>query len=199
MKLILASSSKNRQNLLKMIGLKYEVVKSLIEEHSDAQDPSQYVIDLSKDKANSAASQVTGGALVVAADSIIYMDGKIFEKPKNKAEAFANMKMMSGKITYAVTGVTMKDLYQNKEISFADTTEVHFREISDEEISWYVENDPHILERCGYSIEGKAAMFVDKVVGDYNTVIGISVSKMYEKIKELGYSISDFELEDYQI
>lgn len=196
MKLILASGSKNRQDLFKMLGWKYEVIKSNIEEQSNATDPSQYVIELSKDKANSVAEQINEKALIVSADSVIYMNGKIFEKPKDKNEAFQNMKSMSGKVTYAVTGVTIKDLYQDKEISFADTTEVHFKEISDEDISWYVENDEYILERCGYSIAGKGAIFVDKIVGDYNTVLGISVSKLYSKFKELGYSISDFDMSD---
>lgn len=196
MKLILASSSKNRQDIFKMVGLKYEVVKSLEEEQSEATNPEQYVIDLSKDKANSVANQITEKAIIIAADEVIYMDGKIYEKPKDKNEAFQNIKSMSGKVTYAVTGVTIKDLYQNKEISFSDVAEVHFKEISDEDIKWYVDNDKYILERCGYSIHGKAAIFVDKVVGDYNTVLGISISKVYSKLKELGYSLNDFELEE---
>ena len=196
MKLILASSSKPRQDILKNIGWKYEVVKSLVEEKSDASKPDEYVKDLSRDKANSVASQINEKALIVAADSVIYMDGKIYEKPKNKEEAYQNMKEMSGKVTYAVTGVTIKDLYQDKEICFSDTTEVYIKEISDEEIKWYVENEENILNRCGYAMLGKACIFLDKVNGDYNTLFGISPSKLYEKFKELGYKISDFELEN---
>lgn len=199
MRLILASGSKNRQDIFKMVGLKYEVIKSDVEENSNEKDPSKYVMQLSKDKANSVASKVYDGAVIIAADSIIYMDGKIFEKPKSKEEAYQNLKQMSGKTNYAITGITIKDLYQDKEISFADITEVHFREITDEEIKWYVENDKHILERCGYSIEGKASMFVDKIVGDYNTIVGISPSKLLSKLKELGYKISDFEFKDYEV
>ena len=195
MKLILASSSKNRQDLFKMVGLKYEVVKSTIEEHSDATEPKEYVKDLSRDKANSVAEQINEKAIIIAADTVIYMDGKIFEKPKDKKEAYETMKSMSGKVTYGVTGITIKDLYKDKEITFADTAEVHFKEISDEDIKWYVENDKYVLQRCGYSIMGKAAFFIDKVVGDYNTVFGISLSRVYSKLQELGYSLSDFELE----
>ena len=195
MKLILASSSKNRQDLFKMVGLKYEVVKSTIEEHSDATEPKEYVKDLSRDKANSVAEQIKEKALIIAADTVIYMDGKIYEKPKDRKEAYETMKSMSGKVTYGVTGITIKDLYQDKEITFADTAEVHLKEISDEDIKWYVENDKYVLQRCGYSIMGKAAFFIDKVVGDYNTVFGISLSRVYSKLQELGYSLSDFELE----
>lgn len=196
MKLILASSSKPRQDILKNIGWKYEVIKSLVEEQSDATNPSEYVKDLSRNKANSVASQINEKALIVAADSVIYMNGKIYEKPKNKEEAYQNMKEMSGKVTYAVTGVIIKDLYQDKEICFSDTAEVYIKEISDEEIKWYVENEENILNRCGYAMLGKASIFLDKVNGDYNTLFGISPSKLYEKFKELGYKISDFELEN---
>lgn len=195
MKLILASTSKQRQDILKMIGLKYEVVKSLVEEESLETDPEKYVKELSRNKARSVESQIKEKAIIVAADTVIYMDGKIYEKPKSKEEAFQNLKEMSGKITYSITGVTIKDLYQNKEICFADSVEVHLRKISSEDIKWYVENDKDIFDRCGYSILGKAAIFLDKVNGDYNTLFGISPSKLYEKFQELGYKISDFELE----
>ena len=195
MKLILASTSKQRQDILKMIGLKYEIVKSLVEEESSETDPKEYVKELSRNKAKSVESQIKEKAIIVAADTVIYMDGKIYEKPKSKEEAFNNLKEMSGKITYSITGVTIKDLYQNKEICFADSVEVHLRKISSEDIKWYVENDKDIFDRCGYSILGKAAIFLDKVNGDYNTLFGISPSKLYEKFQELGYKISDFELE----
>lgn len=195
MKLILASTSKQRQDILKMIGLKYEVVKSLVEEKSSKTNPEEYVKELSRNKAKSVEKQIKEKAIIVAADTVIYMNGKIYEKPKSKEEAFQNLKEMSGKITYSITGVTIKDLYQNKEICFADSVEVHLRKISSEDIKWYVENDKDIFDRCGYSILGKAAIFLDKVNGDYNTLFGISPSKLYEKFKELGYKISDFELE----
>ena len=195
MKLILASSSKQRREILKNLGLKYEVVKSLVEESSLNTDPCEYVKDLSRDKANSVAGQVKEKAVIIAADSIIYMDGKIYEKPKNKEEAFENMKKMSGKLTYAITGVTIKDLYQDKEICFSDTTKVYLKEMSDEEIRWYVENEKDLLNRGGYAIQGKASIFLDKVIGDYNTLFGISPSKVYDALKKLGYNISDFELQ----
>ncbi len=194
MRLILASSSKNRQNILKNIGWKYEVVKSTVEEHSDSKDPREYVMDLSRDKANSVASQIDGQALIISADSIVYMDGKIFEKPKSKEEAFNNMKLMSGRVTYLTTGMTIKDLYQNKEISFSEVAEVHLRKIDDEDIKWYVENEKDVLNGCGYRFPGKAEIFIDKIVGDFNTLFGISISSVYSKLKELGYSINDFEM-----
>ena len=194
MKLILASNSKTRKELFDMIGWKYEVVTSKIEENSNSTDPKQYVIDLSKDKANSVASQITEKAIIVSADSIIYMDNEKFEKPKSKEEVFKNMKKMSGKVNYALTGVTIKDLYQDKEVSFAEVTKVHFKEISDADISWYVENEKYILDRAGYSMAGKTSIFVDKIEGDYYNILGLPISRLYSKLNELGYKISDFEM-----
>lgn len=195
MRLILASSSKNRQNIFKNIGWKFEIIKSTVEEHSDATDPKEYVMDLSRNKARSVASQIQGKALIISADSVVYMDGKIFEKPKTKEEAFNNIKAMSGKVSYLTTGVTIKDLYQNKEITFSDVVEVYLRKVDDEDIKWYVENEKNVLNGCGYTIPGKAELFLDKVVGDFNTMFGISISAVYSKLKELGYSMKDFETE----
>ena len=194
MKLILASNSKTRKDIFDMVGWKYEVITSNIEENSNSTDPKQYVIDLSKDKANSVVLQITDKALIISADSIIYMDNKKFEKPKSKEEGFENIKKMSGKVNYAVTGVTIKDLYQNKEISFTDITKVYFKNVSDKDIAWYVENEKYLLNRAGYSIAGKTSIFVDKIEGDYYNILGMPISKLYSKLNELGYSISDFEM-----
>ena len=195
MKLILASSSKARQDIFDMIGVEYEVITSLVEEESDSINPEEYVKEISKKKAESVASQIDYDAIIIAVDEVIYMDGKIYEKPKTKEEAYNNIKEMIGKTTYATAGVTIKDLYQDKEIVFSDVCEVTLKNnITDEDIKWYVENEATILSRCGYAILGKAAIFIEKVNGDYNTLFGISPSKIHDKLKELGYEMSDFEL-----
>ena len=196
MRLILASSSSIRRILFDMIGWKYEVIPSNVEENSSSTSPDQYVIDLSKDKANSVSSKIKNEALIIAADTIIYMNNKKFEKPKSKEEAFEFIKEMSGQVTYGVTGVTIKDLYKNKEISFTDTTEVHLKNVADNDILWYVENEKDLLNRCGYCIAGKASLFIDKVVGDFYNVLGMPIGKLYSKLNELGYSISDFDMRD---
>ena len=87
------------------------------------------------------------------------------------------------------------DLYKNKTITFSSKVDVYFRDISEEEIKWYVNNEKKIFKCCGYVPEGKAAIFIDRIDGDYNTLLGISPSIVFEKLKELGYIISDFELE----
>lgn len=194
MNLVLASGSIRRQEVLKKVGLKYEIVKSTVDEHSNATDPSQYVMDLSRDKANSSSAQLDKKAIVIAADTILYMNERIFEKPKSKEEASQNLKIMSGNVVNVVTGMTIKDLYQNKEITFSHKSEIYFKTLSEDDIKWYVKNERELLNCAGICIEGKGALFIDKIVGDYGTTYGISISSIHTKLKELGYKMSDFEL-----
>lgn len=194
MKLVLASSSKNRKDLLDMVGFKYEIIKSRKDEDSSATNPFEYVAELSKTKALDVREQINYDALIVAADSIIYMDGKKYEKPKTKEEAFNNLKEMSGRVTNAITGMTVIDTKQDIILTISDSVDIEFKEIDDEDIKWYVDNDPYILERCGYSLIGKANLFVKRLEGDYNIAVGLSLSKLHEVIKELGYTLNDIEL-----
>lgn len=195
MKLVLASSSKQRQDIFKMIGLKYEVVVSDIEEDSNEIKPDKYVEELSLNKAKSVANKINDKAIIIAADTIIYYDNKKYEKPKTKEEVYNNLKELSGNKNSAYTGITIIDLYKNKTMTFSSKTDVYFKNITDEEIDWYINNEPKIFKCCGYVPTGKASVFIDKIDGDYNTLLGISPSILFEKLKELGYSINDFEFE----
>ena len=128
-----------------LFGIDCEVIKSKDKEISNKNNLFEYVIELSQIKANSAAKQIGNEkCLIIAADTIICMNNKKFEKPKNKEEAFQNIKTFSGNVNYALTGVTIKDLYQQKEISFFDKTDVYYKNVDDEDIKWYVETDDHI-------------------------------------------------------
>ena len=192
MKLILATNSKRRHDIFDMVGIKYEVVTSDVDEISNAREPDEYVKELSKNKAEAVAKKLKDKAVIVSADTIVYMDGKTYEKPKSKQEAFESMKEMSGKKTYVYTGMTIKDTYQNKTATICDVCAVFVREMSDDEIKWYVENQENILDISGYAMLGKADMFLDRVEGDYNTLFGISPSKVYGMLKSLGYKLKDF-------
>ncbi len=196
MKVVLASGSKQRRDILDLIGIKYDVIKSGIEEESNEKLPDKYVMELSLNKASSVLSKLKEKAIVIACDTIIYMDKK-YEKPKTKKEAYNNIIKMRGKVTKAYTGVTIIDMYNNKTISYCDIAELKLRnDILDEEIKWYVDNEKNILDRCGYTILGKGIIFVESVKGDYNTIFGLSASSLIKHLKLLGYSIKDFELQN---
>ena len=192
MKLILASNSRTRKEVLDRVGLRYEVIPSNIEEHSDKVEPKEYVMDLSKQKALAVAKGLEEG-VILSADSIIYIDDKKLEKPKSKEQAKSMLKNLSGRVNYAVTGVTIVDLYQNKTTTFNEVTEVYFDELTDEEIEWYIDNEQYIFERCGYSIAGKSAIYIPKINGDYYNILGMPISRVYKELNKLGYMISDFD------
>lgn len=195
MKIILASASKQRQDIFKMIGLKYEVFTSNVDEDSNEVEPDKYVEELSFNKAKSVSTQINDKAIIIAADTIIYFNNKKYEKPKSREEAYNNIKELSGNKNIAYTGITIIDLYKNKTITFCSKVDVYFKDILDEEIEWYVNNEEKIFKCCGYVPLGKASMFIDRIDGDYNTLLGISPSVIFEKLKELGYSINDLNFE----
>jgi len=191
MKLILASNSRTRKEVLDKVGLIYDVIPSNIEEHSDKIDPKEYVMDLSRQKAEAIAKDLKEG-VILSADSIIYIDDKKLEKPKTKEQAKIMLQNLSGRVNYAVTGVTIIDLYQNKKITLNEVTEVYFDELTEEEIDWYIENEQYIFERCGYSIAGKSAIYIPKINGDYYNILGMPISRVYKELNKLGYKLSDF-------
>lgn len=192
MKLILASNSRTRKEVLDKVGLKSTVIPSDIVENSDKTDPKDYVMDLSRQKALAVSKNLKEG-VILSADSIIYIDNKKIEKPKTKEQAREMLKSLSGKVNYAVTGVTIIDLYQNQTITLNEVTEVYFDELSDEEIEWYIENEQYIFERCGYSIAGKSAIYIPKINGDYYNILGMPISRVYKELNKLGYKLSDFD------
>lgn len=191
MKLILASNSKWRKKLINMAGFECEAIPSNVSEDMEFNTPEEYVKELSIRKASEVASRLNEG-IVISADTIGYMDNEKFEKPKDREEAFKNIKKLSGRVNYAVTGVTIIDLYKNKKITFAEKSAVQFKEMTDEEVNWYIDNEKSVYECAGYSIETCGSLFISKVDGNYTNIVGLPISRIYEELKKFGYSINDF-------
>ena len=196
MRIILASASKQRQDIFNMIGLKYDVITSDVPEESNQTEPDKYVEELSLNKAKSVEKQIKDKAIIISADTIIYSNNKIYEKPKSKEEAYSNLKELSNNKCTAYTGITLIDLYKEKVICSSSKLNVYFNEIKDEEAEWYVNNEEKIFKCCGFVPLGKAALFINKIEGDYNTLLGISPGIVYNKLKELGYSFNDLNFEE---
>ena len=89
--------------------------------------------------------------------------------------------------------MTIIDLYNNKEITFYEETEVYFDVLTDEEINWYIENEEYIYERAGYSIAGKSSLYIPKINGDYYNILGMPIFRVYKELRKLGYKLTDFE------
>ncbi len=196
MRIILASSSKQRQDIFDMIGLEYDIITSDVPEKSNQILPDKYVEELSLNKAKSVRKKIDGKAIIISADTIIYCNNKIYEKPKSKEDAYLNLKKLSNNKCMAYTGITLIDLYKERIICSSSKVDIYFNKITDEEIKWYVNNEEKIFKCCGFVPLGKASLFIDKVEGDYNTLLGISPSIVYNKLKELGYSVTDLRFKD---
>lgn len=192
MDIILASSSITRRKIMDSINLKYSVVVSDEEEHSDKVNPREYVEELSKNKALNVSKKVTNSnSLIIAADSIIYKDGKKYEKPKTIEEAKNNLMELSGSKNQGITGVTIIDKKNGKSVTFSCVTDVYFKEILEDDIDWYIQNEKDLLKKAGYSLEGTMSLFLDKIDGDYYNVLGLPLGMLYTNINKLGYTLKD--------
>lgn len=194
MRIVLASSSITRREIMDKLKIKYDIVTSDVEEKSSKEDPREYVKELSKNKAESVAKKVSNkNSIIVAADSIIYKDGKKYEKPRSIDEVKKNLKELSGTKNQGITGVTIIDKSNGKTKTFACVTDVYFREISDDDIEWYVSHEENLLKKAGYSLEGIMSLFLERLDGDYYNVLGLPLGELYKGINELGYSLKDLD------
>ncbi len=192
LKLILASNSKWRKEIINMAGLKCEQIPSSGDPDVEFVNPDDYVERLSYAKASEVASKVYDG-IIIGADTVGYMAGKLFEKPKTREEAFNNIKALAGKTNYAVTGCTIIDKYTGQEVTFCEKVKVYFNEMTDEEINWYIDHEKNVYTCAGYSLETCASLFTPKTEGDYKAIIGLPICRIYQELKKMGHSINDFE------
>lgn len=180
--IVLGSESKRRIELLKSIGVDFIVAKhSHSEEHIEIKDPRKFVLLCSYEKAKSVLKKEN--QLVIGADTIVFIDGKIIGKPKDRKDGLKMMKMLSGKKHSVYTGITL--LFKNKVISNYARTDVYFRKITERELKWYIQNASYIDKAGAYAVQEEASMFVEKIDGDFFNVVGFPIflfSKMFKEI-----------------
>lgn len=190
-KIILASGSPRRRELLEQIGFAFEVMTSNAEEVTAAEIPQEIVKDLSRLKAEAVYEECRqkGGAyqkaVVIGADTIVYHDGQVLGKPKSEQEAAAMIESLAGKEHFVYTGVTI--LGCGQPFSFAEATKVSVYEMAQEEISRYVKTGEPMDKAGAYGIQGRFAAFVKGIEGDYNNVVGLPVARLYQELKRAGY------------
>ena len=194
MRIVLASGSETRRGIMDSLTIKYDVIKSGVDETCNIEDPNLYVEELSRRKAKDVSAKVgKGDYIILAADTIIYKDGKKYEKPKSIEEAFKNLKELSGSTNIAVTGVTLIDNRLDNIVTFSDITKVSFKDISDEDLKFYIDHHPDILYNAGYTLEGIMSLFLEKLDGDFYNVLGLPLGKIYTMLNKMGYSLKDLD------
>jgi septum formation protein len=176
-KLILASASPRRKELLKQIVSDFTVVPPNIDEIIDLSVPIEEAIEkLSLNKAQAVASQYPE-ATIIAADSIVYFKGQVLGKPKNRQHAHNMLKQLSGQEHRVITGVTVLN-HKGRTISFSDSVRVKFKAISDDKLKAYLNTKEPYDKAGAYAIQGKGKAFVEYYNGEFETVVGLPTNKI---------------------
>ena len=188
-KVILASGSPRRRELLDQMGIDYEVVVSDVDEMGmKDMPPYELVQALAKLKALAVAQAISAKkekALVVGADTIVVLDNEILGKPANSLDATKMLRRLSGKMHIVYTGVAIVSTKDGSEEVFAQQTKVYMKNMSQDEIQKYVLTQEPLDKAGSYGIQGKGGVFVEKIEGDYFSVMGLPIGKLYDCLKKL--------------
>ncbi len=180
MRLILASQSPRRQELMKLFRLPFTVESADIDENMDpAKSPYEEVARISAMKAGAVAHEPED--VVIAADTIVVCDGVVLGKPRDEADACRMLKLLSGKDHQVMTGLTV--LKGDRVTSCTEVTDIHFRQLSQKEIDAYIRTGEPMDKAGSYGIQGGAALFAEKICGDYYNVVGLPVCRLQQLLK----------------
>lgn len=183
MRIVLASGSPRRQELLEAAGLSFEVIPSPAEEIHDA---SLGMVGLCEENARLKATAVSvPGAVVIAADTLVFIDGEPLGKPKDMAEAHGMLRRLSGQTHQVCTGVCVVDS-EGKTKTFHSVTDVVFRELDDADISGYLALTRPLDKAGAYGIQDRGERIVESISGRYDNVMGLPVDSVLEALAEIG-------------
>lgn len=193
-KIILASGSPRRKELLTQIGVTFEIKTSDKEEVITSSNPKDVVKELSAMKAKDVAEGIEGPAVILGADTVVAYDGQILGKPKDKEDAVRMISNFAGDEHYVYTGVCIliKEADGSvREISFAEGTKVFVYGMTEQEISDYVDSGEPMDKAGAYAIQGKFAPYIKEIEGDYYNIVGFPVAGIYQRLKEAGINICE--------
>ncbi|MCL2699974.1 MAG: Maf family protein [Defluviitaleaceae bacterium] len=162
---------------MRQVGFDFEVIVSDVDEDIGERDPAEMVRKLAYAKAESVAREAAD-AIVIGADTTVWIDGEILGKPSDAAHAFNMLKQLSGRMHTVYTGLAVFNTVTNEREVTVDTTDVYFRELSDTEIKTYVATGEPMGKAGSYGIQGRAAMFVERVEGDFFTIVGLPLYRL---------------------
>jgi septum formation protein len=181
----LASTSPRRAELLSQLGLAFTIVASgVAEDENNEKDPVRLAAQLALSKAQAVAAPLDAG-VVIAADTIVCIEGQLLGKPQNEYEAAEMLRTLGGRTHQVLTGVAVIRQPRGQTLIHVEITHVTMRTLREEEICWYVGSGEPYDKAGGYGIQGKAAIFVEKVEGCYFNVVGLplfALSLMLEKV-----------------
>lgn len=193
-RLVLASQSPRRVELLGALGLSFDVIPSDIEEKVDTDDPAQVCLSLARQKASAVAERPdlnNGGVptFVVGADTIVVLGKDILGKPSSREDAYQMLVRMSGRCHRVFTGVAVYDCSSKQMISDFQSTDVYFRSLDSAEVRAYARTDEPMDKAGAYALQGTASAFVERIDGCYTNVIGLPVPLTVKMLRSCGVRV----------
>ncbi len=198
-KIILATSVLSRRDLLKRLEIPFEEINcNIVEQEVDMDNeysPYEWVKAISSSKAHAVLNQVEGEAIIIGADTIVTLVGKILHRPKNREDCIAMLHMLEGKKHTVYTGLTV--IFKNadgtyKEETYVDGADVYMHHLSQKMIEAYADTDEPYDKAGGYAIQGKGALLIDNIYGDFYTVAGIPLRLLNKSLYKNGIDLVDF-------
>ena len=191
-RIILASASPRRKELLEQVGAECEIIPAVGEEIITDSSPQQAVLDLAAQKAAEVAAKVREDAIILGADTVVAFGDKILGKPKDEADAKQMLSLLSGKTHSVYTGVSIvvRQSGESQSYSFYEETEVTMYPLSEQQILSYIRTKEPMDKAGSYGIQGKGAVFIEKIQGDYNNVVGLPIARVFRTLEEVcGFSV----------
>lgn len=185
-KIVLASASPRRKELLETMGIEFEVVVSEADEEAISKElpPDLYVQELALLKAAASAKVLEKNRIVIGADTIVTLDGKILGKPSDKENAFDMLKSLSGRKHEVYTGYCVMRLSDGLSVCRAVETEVIFKPLTDEKIRRYIDTLEPMDKAGAYGVQGLGGLLVEKINGDYQNVVGLPISALADTLED---------------
>ncbi len=185
--IILASESPRRKELLKQLGLKFKVVPSHFKEDMSLNMPPAKLVEYLSFKKAEVVAKKYPKAIIISADTLVLLKGKVLGKPKNFLDAKKMLQNLSGRVHQVITGFTI--LNKDKIISKSVSTKIKFRKLSQKEITVYI-NTKEFMDKAGaYAIQGRGGIFVETIVGDYTNIVGLPISNLIKELEKFRVKI----------
>ena len=189
-RIILASASPRRKELLEQIGVRFEIRPSEGEENITLAAPEDVVKELAYQKAAEVAATAGEDAVVIGADTVVALDRQILGKPKDEQDACRMLRMLQGNTHAVYTGVcVIRNGKTEARVSFYEKTTVTVYPMSQQEIQAYIASGEPVDKAGAYGIQGSFAAFIREIRGDYNNVVGLPVARLYQECKNAGIDL----------
>ena len=195
-RIVLASGSPRRKEILAGIGASYDVIVSDCDESMELTDPAELVKKLSGRKAEAVAKDLTGPVIVIGADTVVAYGGTILGKPKDRADARRMISMLEDDTHQVYTGVSLvikEETGERREISFAECSEVEVNAMTDRQIEEYLDTREGEDKAGSYAVQGIFAVHIKGIRGDYFNIVGLPVAAIYKRLYEIGIDVKSGE------